>query len=86
MKQSSSSPHRSADEVEADILIARKKVEEYRKNGILIDGDTPYNHSSTRGGKLAAFIPRRIRSGNSLWGFLILVLIILIGEALRRMF
>lgn len=74
-------------EQQADLLVAQQQVEDVSKNGILLESnDTPYSHTSTRGGKYAAFFPRRIRSGSSLLVFVIFVLALIAIELLRQFF
>lgn len=73
-------------EKDAEALIAIEKVKVISKEGILIDNDTPYAHTSTNGGKLQAFIPRRIKSGSSLAGLFILIAVIVLVELLTHIF
>ncbi len=83
----SAKPHQpTASEKEADALIAKQKVEALQKEGILIDKGTPYAHNSTYGGRLNAFIPRRIKAGNSLIGLLIFLIVIAAIELIGHFF
>lgn len=76
----------AASEKEADALIAIEKVKTIRKEGILMDDGIPYSHSSTYGGRFAAFIPKRIKAGNTALGLLIFLIVIITIELLKYFF
>lgn len=76
----------SEGERKVDQLIAIEKVKKLKEHGIPIDNDTPYIHSSTRGGKYAAFFPQKIKSHSSFVGFVIFIVAIVLIEVLSRLF
>ena len=74
-------------EENGDVLIAQEKVKNLTKEGIPINNETPYSHTSTRGGAYRAFLPQRIKSGTRvIASVLIFIIIIMIVESARRLF
>lgn len=74
-------------EENGDVLIAQEKVKNLRRDGILINTETPYSHTSTRGGAYRAFLPQRIKSGTRVVAsLLIFIIIIMIVESARKLF
>ena len=71
---------------QADALIALEQVKQQRREGILLDNDTLYSHTSSNGGSLTGLLPRRIKSGNALRGLLIFIALIVIIELLDYVF